>query len=74
MPSIVPFGAPGFETNPSSAPMAAASRSWNFKIPDSTPEIALNEAIWKSIRGAKSQMPEPRHSYIIGSQPNDGDG
>ena len=71
VPAVVPFGAPGSATNPPTAPLAAASRSWNFAIEDATPEIPLNEAIWKSIRGRSSRMPAPRHSYIVGSQPVD---
>jgi YVTN family beta-propeller protein len=70
-PEIVPFGAPGFPVNPSSAPMAAASARWNLKEADATPEIALNRAIWKSIKGRRARMPAPRHVHIIGSRPND---
>jgi hypothetical protein len=70
-PEIVPFGAPGFPVNPPSAPMAAASARWNLKEADATPEIALNRAIWKSIKGRRARMPAPRHVHIIGSRPND---
>ena len=40
-------------------------------VEDATPEIPLNEAIWKSVKGRRSDMPAPRHDYIIGSQPAD---
>ena len=40
---------------------------------DATPEVALNEAIWKSIKGRDSRMPRPKHTKIIGSRPNDED-
>ena len=70
-PSVVPFGAPGFQRNPPTAPMATASAKWNFDVEDATPEIGLNEAIWKSVKGRGSEMPDPRHSYIVGSVPTD---
>ncbi|MDQ6751298.1 MAG: phosphoesterase, partial [Actinomycetota bacterium] len=72
-PAVIPFGAPGAPTNAPSAPMAAASSRWNFRDADATPEIALNQAIWKSIRGGRSTTPAPRHEHIIGSRPNDED-
>jgi hypothetical protein len=40
-------------------------------VEDATPEIPLDEAIWKSVEGRQSAMPAPRHDYIIGSQPAD---
>jgi hypothetical protein len=51
--------------------MAAQAAKWNVKVADAMPEIALNEPIWKSIKGRRSEMPRPRHDHIIGSQPND---
>jgi YVTN family beta-propeller protein len=72
-PAVTPFGAPGARTNGSSAPMAAASSRWNFREADATPEIGLNRAIWKSVRGGRSHLPAPRHGHIIGSRPNDED-
>jgi hypothetical protein len=72
-PTITPFGEPGAPVNGASAPMAAASATWDFSRQDATPEIALNEAIWKSVRGRDSKMPRPRHEHIIGSRPNDED-
>jgi hypothetical protein len=70
-PSIVPFGDPGFPVNGASAPMAAAAATWNLKDADAAPEIALNQSIWKSVRGRHSRMPKPRHRRIIGSQRDD---
>jgi YVTN family beta-propeller protein len=70
-PSVVPFGAPGAPTNPPTAPMAQASASWDLEGADEAPELALNRAIWKSIRGRRAKMPLPRHDVIIGSRPND---
>jgi hypothetical protein len=37
---------------------------------DQIDERAFNEAIWKSVRGAMSRMPEPRHD-LYGAVPND---
>lgn len=70
-PTIVPFGDPGYPTNPASAPMAAAAARWDLDDADAAPEIALNESIWKSVKGRHAKMPRPRHVHIIGSQPND---
>jgi hypothetical protein len=72
-PKIVPFGDPGAPTNPATAPMAAQAAKWNFKVADATPEIALNQAIWKSVKGRHAKMPAPKHQRIIGSRPNDED-
>ena len=68
-PAVTPYDEPGYATNPASAPLAAQSARWNFKREDATPEVALNTAIWKSIRGRHSRMPAPRHERIIGSVP-----
>jgi hypothetical protein len=74
MPKVIPFGAEGAPVNASNAPMATVSKRWNFEVEDATPEIGLNEAIWKSVHGRWSSMPAPRHEYIIGSQPADAGG
>ena len=70
-PKVIPFGAEGAPTNAPTAPLASVSSRWNFMVEDATPEIPLNEAIWKSVKGRRSDMPAPRHDYIIGSQPAD---
>jgi YVTN family beta-propeller protein len=70
-PTVVPFGDPGAPTNPATAPMARASARWDLEDADAAPEIALNRAIWKSIKGRHARMPAPRHERIIGSRPND---
>ena len=74
MPRVIPFGDEGAPTNAGTAPLAKASAKWDFSVEDATPEIALNQAIWKSVRGRRAEMPAPRHDYIIGSQPADADG
>ena len=73
-PAVIPYGAVGAPVNSDNAPLATASSRWNFAVEDATPEIPLNEAIWKSVRGRRSVMPAPRHDYIIGSQPADPSG
>jgi YVTN family beta-propeller protein len=70
-PSVTPFGASGAPVNARNAPMARQAASWDLAREDAAPEIALNESIWKSVRGRHARMPRPRHEYIIGSQPND---
>jgi YVTN family beta-propeller protein len=73
-PKVIPYGDKGAPTNASNAPLAKAASRWNFSVEDATPEIGLNQAIWKSVRGRRAQMPAPRHGHIIGSQPADADG
>jgi YVTN family beta-propeller protein len=70
-PEVVPFGEPDAPVNQPNAPMAAESASWDFSKEDVAPEIALNEAIWKSVKGRHLRMPRPRHSRILGSLPDD---
>jgi YVTN family beta-propeller protein len=64
-PTVVPFGEPGAPLNAIDAPMAALSEQMDFTRPDNIPEETLNEAIWKSIKGAASQMPAPRHALMV---------
>ena len=40
---------------------ASESLAMDFSKEDATPEILLNEIIWKSIHGADSEMPAPIH-------------
>jgi hypothetical protein len=70
-PSVTPYGEPGAPVNAATAAMARASAGWDFRKEDATPEIALNRAIWKSVRGRNARMPAPRHERIIGSRPSD---
>jgi YVTN family beta-propeller protein len=58
-PSVVPFGDPGYPTNGKNAPLAAASAAQDFSVPDGPDEHLLNRAIWESVMGAGSPMPEP---------------
>jgi hypothetical protein len=72
-PAIVPFGEPDAPVNGPGAAMARQSASWEFATEDAQPEIALNRAIWKSVKGRASRMPAPRHDHIIGTRPTDED-
>jgi hypothetical protein len=49
-------------TNSTSAPMAAQSSKMDFTDADRAPEQQLDQAIWESVKGAKSTMPPPIHS------------
>ncbi len=73
-PAVTPFGGGAFAVNSSTAPMAKSAARWNLREADAAPDVALNESIWKSIRGADSQMPAPRHDAIAGSGAVAGDG
>jgi DNA-binding beta-propeller fold protein YncE len=53
------------EKNPTNAFGAIASLHMNFSEADRTPEILLNEIIWRSVKGAHSPMPPPRRSLFI---------
>ncbi|MEV0184971.1 hypothetical protein AB0I54_37680 [Streptomyces sp. NPDC050625] len=52
------------------SPMAGVSAKQDLTMEDQIDERTFNEAIWKSVRGAKSRMPEPRHD-LYGAVPND---
>jgi YVTN family beta-propeller protein len=53
------------EKNLPSAPGAAASLAMDFSEADRTPEVLLNDIIWRSVKGADSPMPPPRRSVFI---------
>jgi len=52
----------GNETNSATAPMAALSARQPLAKEDQVNEKTFNEAIWKSVKGAGSTMPAPRHT------------
>jgi phospholipase C len=56
------------EKNTASSPMAAESSRMNFTQADVAPEQQLNEAIWKSVKGADSPMPAPRGAPAGGAE------
>jgi DNA-binding beta-propeller fold protein YncE len=53
------------ERNAANAWGADASQQMNFAEADMTPEYALNEILWKSVRGAQSPMPPPVRAGFI---------
>ena len=61
----LPAGVPTNEVNASTAWGAEASARMNMNEADLTPELELNDIIWRSIRGAHSPMPPPRRAAFI---------
>jgi hypothetical protein len=66
-PDVAPYDAikpiqPLDEMNTARSPMAARSARMDFSREDRAPMEVLNETIWKSVKGAGSEMPEPRHA------------
>jgi YVTN family beta-propeller protein len=57
-------------SNTASSPMAATSGKQELGTEDMINERTFNEAIWKSVKGAHSTMPAPRHSMSSGSGPD----
>jgi hypothetical protein len=51
--------------NDPAAPAAKASAAMNLDEADRAPEIALNEILWKSVRGEGSPMPPPVHAAFV---------
>jgi len=60
-----PARVPLYETNPAGAPMQALMEQWDFTREDATPEVALNEAIWKSVKGEGVPMPPPVSAAFV---------
>ena len=53
------------EMNSGTGPDARASAAMNFSAADMTPEIELNEILWRSVHGPAAVMPPPRHAAFI---------
>jgi hypothetical protein len=58
------------EMNRASAPGAAASARMDFDDADLTPELELNEILWKSVHGALAVMPPPVHAAFVRARPD----
>jgi hypothetical protein len=56
---------PFYEMNPDGAPMQEAANGWDFSKEDAAPELALNEAVWKSVRGRDAEMPAPVNASFV---------
>ncbi len=70
VPDVRPFlhrpsNVPLYEMNPDGAPMQAEAGSWDLAREDAAPDLALNEAVWKSVRGAASEMPPPVNAAFV---------
>lgn len=61
------------EKNPDDAPGARRSAQLDFTKEDAAPDIEFNEIIWKSVRGADSQMPAPVRSAFVRAVADDDD-
>jgi hypothetical protein len=71
-PVLTPFDrrparVPLDEKNDWNSPGAQASLRMNLEQVDRAPEQELNEILWKSVRGAHSQMPPPRRTAFVRS-------
>lgn len=56
------------------APTAwGAELKMNFAREDAADEQLLNQAVWKSVRGAASPMPAPIHAAFVFTRPDDDD-
>lgn len=67
-PNLTPYKAivpeqPLDELNGQKAPLAAVSLEMNLETEDKAPEQLLNKAIWKSIKGKDSEMPQPKTMF-----------
>jgi hypothetical protein len=56
---------PFYEMNRDGAPMQALADTWDFSKEDAAPDVPLNEAIWKSVKGADSDMPAPVNAAFV---------
>src|SRR5262249_55095896 len=61
------------QLNTALSPMAAESAAMDFSAEDRAPEQALNQAIWKSVRGAESEMPRPSTAFRTHAAAEDDD-
>jgi hypothetical protein len=60
-----PSSIPLYEMNPPGAPMQEESNCWDFSREDAAPDLALNEAVWKSVKGAEASMPPPVNAAFV---------
>ena len=70
-PNLAPYSVirptyPMETVNQASAPMAKISAKQDLTKEDQIDEETFNKAIWKSIRGAASVMPTPKHDLMGG--------
>ena len=53
------------ERNAAAAWGAAASLAMDFSREDAADDLALNEIVWRSVRGADAPMPAPRRAAFV---------
>ena len=53
------------EKNPAGTRGAKVSSSFDFSKEDLIDDIALNQVVWKTVKGEKSKMPAPIHSAYV---------
>jgi DNA-binding beta-propeller fold protein YncE len=58
--------------NPANAPMAAQSAAQPLLHEDQIDMQVFNQAVWQSVKGAKSTMPAPRHTLSGAAPSSDG--
>jgi YVTN family beta-propeller protein len=63
--TALPARVPLDEVNSPLAWGAKASMRMNLREADLAPELELNEIIWRSVKGAHSAMPPPRHAAFV---------
>jgi YVTN family beta-propeller protein len=61
------------ETNSAVAWGASRSKRMNFAKEDAAEDLALNEIVWKSVRGAHSPVPPPTRAAFVFATPGDGE-
>jgi hypothetical protein len=72
--SVIKPSYPMGSVNPPNAPMAGVSAKQDLTKQDQIDEQTFNEAIWKSVHGAGSLMPAPRHDLFgAGSEDEEGE-
>ena len=69
-PNIVPYKCKSAQVdlnrkNPGHAWGARLSLAMNLEVEDAADDILLNEIIWKSVRGAHSEMPAPIRAAFV---------
>jgi hypothetical protein len=62
---IKPSGAILTRVNSADAPLGSEIAKQQFYSEDVANEYLLNEALWQSVKGARSKMPALQHNVIL---------
>jgi hypothetical protein len=57
--------------NPSDAPLAELSATFDLTREDAADDLQLNQAVWKAVRGADSEMPPPVRAGFVFTRPGE---